>query len=150
MALEPEWELCAGDWAAFDLRHGTTRLRMQVKHSPARQSWHSDTCLPPRPRFSIAEKAGRWEGDKWVAEAGRNADIFVFGWHSRTDSEADHRDPDQWVFYVVAAEELPARKSISLATLAALANPATFATLADTVGECVPDKLKVDAVPPAP
>ncbi len=55
MALEPEWEHCAGDWAAFDFRHGRSGLRIQVKQSAARQSWHKDNCPPPRPRFSIAE-----------------------------------------------------------------------------------------------
>jgi hypothetical protein len=103
MALEPEWEHCAGDWAAFDFRERRSGLRIQVKQSAARQSWHKQQCPPARPRFSIAEKTGRWdEGDRWVAEPGRNADLFVFAWHKLTGETADHRDPLQWEFYVVA------------------------------------------------
>ena len=41
LALEPEWQLCAGDWAAFDLKQTDGPLRIQVKagigqpHCPA-------------------------------------------------------------------------------------------------------------------
>lgn len=129
MALEPDWKLCAGDWAAFDLRHAATGLRMQVKQSAARQSWHGDTCPPCRPRFSIAEKTGRWEGTSWIAEPGRNADVFVFAWHPVTDATADHREPDQWEFFVVPTAALPPAKSVSLAGLKSLADAVTFGAL---------------------
>ena len=41
VALEPEWQLCAGDWAAVDLKQADGPLRIQVKagigqpHCPA-------------------------------------------------------------------------------------------------------------------
>ena len=41
VALEPEWQLCAGDWAAFGLKQTDGPLRIQVKagigqpHCPA-------------------------------------------------------------------------------------------------------------------
>ena len=41
VALEPEWQLCAGDWAAFDLKQADGPLRIHVKagigqpHCPA-------------------------------------------------------------------------------------------------------------------
>jgi hypothetical protein len=60
MALEPEWEHCAGEWAACDLRERRSGLRIQVKQSAARQSWHKHPCPPAGPRFSIAEKTVRW------------------------------------------------------------------------------------------
>lgn len=145
MALEPDWELCAGDWAAFDLQHRTSKLRMQVKQSAARQSWHSGTCPIVRPCFSIAEKTGRWEGATWIAEPGRNADIYVFGWHPLTEVDADHRDPDQWLFYVVAAPILPTQKTISLTPLRKLASPTSFANLGRAVRACCAStKLKVE------
>lgn len=134
MALEPKWELCAGDWAAFDLRHTATGLRMQVRQSAARQSWHGDICPPCRPRFSIAEKTGRWEGATWIAEAGRNADIFVFAWHPVTDAAADHRERDQWEFFVVPTAALLPGKSISLASLKSLAGSVSFGGLTAEVG----------------
>lgn len=134
MALEPGWEHCAGDWAAFDFRERRSGLRIQVKQSAARQSWHKQQCPPASPRFSIAEKTGRWEeGDRWVAEPGRNADLFVFAWHPLTAEAADHRDPHQWEFYVVAERRLPARKSVSLAGVQALAEPVPIGALSDAI-----------------
>ena len=41
-ALEPEWALCADDWGACDLKQVSGPLRIQVKQSAARQSWHAD------------------------------------------------------------------------------------------------------------
>ena len=35
VALEPEWQLCGGDWAAFDLKQAGTPLRIQIKQSAA-------------------------------------------------------------------------------------------------------------------
>lgn len=138
MALEPDWQLCAGDWAAFDLRHIATGLRMQVKQSAARQSWHGDICPLSRPRFSIAEKTGRWEGVTWIAEPGRNADLLVFAWHPLTNTIADHRDPEQWLYYVVPNDALPAAKSLSLQALQRLVRPAGFSELPEIVNSHVP------------
>lgn len=134
MALEPEWEHCAGDWGPCDLRHPTTGRRIQVKQSAARQTWDAGTVARTNPRFSIAEKTGRYEdGATWIEEASRNAEIFVFGWHPRTDEDADHRDPHQWSFYIVPEPALPPQKSISLRAISLLAEPATFDGLAEAV-----------------
>jgi len=134
LALEPDWEHCSGDWGSCDLRHRTSPLRIQVKQSAARQSWHRAEPAARTPRFSIAHKIGRWEGgDKWVPEPGRNAEIFLFAWHPRTDEGADHRDADQWLFFVVPESRLPPTKSISLTGLLALAEPVPFAGLAAAV-----------------
>ena len=104
-------------------------LRIQVKQSAARQSWHATLSPTPRPCFAIATKTGRWEGPAWIAEPGRNAEIFVLAWHPVADDTADHRDPAQWLFYVVPETALPAQKSISLPVLARLASPVAFADL---------------------
>ena len=134
IALEPEWELCAGDWASCDLRHSQTGLRIQVKQSAARQSWHGEKCPVSTPRFSIAHKTGRWgDGDKWIEEPGRNADIFIFAWHARVDTAGDHRDPDQWEFHVVGETDLPGQKTLSLAAIRELAPPVSFARLKEAV-----------------
>jgi hypothetical protein len=68
-----------------------------------------------------------------VAEPGRNADLFFFAWHPLTADTADHRDPDQWEVYVVAERRLPARKSISLAGVQALAEPIPLGALSDAI-----------------
>ena len=147
-ALEPEWALCADDWGACDLKQVANLkavkrpLRIQAKQSAARQSWHADDSPPPpspqpRPRFSIAHKTGRWEGQTWIAEPSRNADLFIFGWHPVTDSSADHRDADQWLFYVVPEPALPPQKSISLFALQRLASAVSCEGLGEAVRQCV-------------
>jgi hypothetical protein len=131
LALEPQWTLCSGDWAAYDLIHPTSGLRVQVKQSAARQTWHKGECPPPKPRFSIAEKTGRLEaGDQWIAQRSRNADIFVFAWHPLTGDDADHRQPDQWLFYIVPEMTLPQQSSVSLAGVTRLASPVNVGGLA--------------------
>jgi hypothetical protein len=141
MALEPEWQGCGGDWASCDLVRPADGKRIQVKQSAAKQTWHKADARSPRPCFSIKEKTGRWEeGDRWIEERGRNAEIFIFAWHPVTDSTADHRDPTQWEFFVVPERALPPQTTISLSRVRQLAEPVGFDTLAAKVGS-VTDRL---------
>jgi hypothetical protein len=50
-----------------------------------------------------------------------------------TDDTADHRDPEQWRFYVAPARSLPSAKSIGLGKVALLANPCPFNALSEAV-----------------
>ena len=134
VALEPQWTLCGGDWGSCDLSQVAGPLRIQVKQSAARQSWHAVMSPTPRPCFSIAAKTGRWEGPTWIAEPSRNAEIFIFAWHPVADATADHRDPAQWLFHVVPETALPPQKSISLAVLQRLVAPVSFGELRGAVG----------------
>lgn len=120
MALEPNWKHCGGDYAGCDLIHPSTGRRIQVKQAAARQSWGISLAAP---RFSIAHKTGEWiDGARWVPGRSRNADIFIFAWHSGTDESADHRDPSQWRFHVVREADLPHQKSLGLTTIEELAS----------------------------
>ena len=41
--------------------------------------------------------------------AGRQAHLYTFAWHPITEpGKVDHREPGQWLFYVVPTSELPA------------------------------------------
>ena len=64
VALEPEWQLCAGDWAAFDLKQADGPLRIQVKQSAARQGWHATMSpVPPLLRHRHQDRPlGRADG----------------------------------------------------------------------------------------
>lgn len=135
IALEPEWEHCGVDWGSCDLVRTTDGLRIQVKQSAVRQSWHVPGSPRARPSYSIARKTGRWEGTNWIEEAGRNADIFIFGLHPVDDDSADHRDPKQWLFFVVAEGRLPDQDSMALSTLQSLAEPVAVNALKRKVEE---------------
>lgn len=90
----------------------------------------------PSRAFRSGKKAGRWEeGDRWVPEPGRNADIFIFAWHPVTSAEADHRDPNQWEFFVLPERELPTQATITLSRIRKLAEPVSFEALATRVKE---------------
>lgn len=133
MALGPEWQQCGSDWGSCDLVRASDGVRIQVKQTAVRQSWHIPGRPKARPRFSIARKTGRWEGPEWIDEPGRNADIFIFGLHLIDDVSADHRDPRQWLFFVVAERCLPDQDSIALSTLQSLADPVGIDELARSV-----------------
>jgi len=110
MGLEPDWRHVGGDYGHCDLVHAQTGLEMQIKQSAALQSWGLSKTAP---RFSIAYKTGKWiDGNNWRKGRSRNADIFTFAWHPQTDHAADHRDPEQWEYYLVAERALPQQDSI--------------------------------------
>ena len=89
---------------------------------------------PTRGHFSIAHKTGRYEDDgSWTEQRSRNADLLVFAWHPRTDPATDHREPDQWRFFVVPETALPPTQSLSLATLRTLGPDVSHAQLREAV-----------------
>jgi hypothetical protein len=132
-ALEPDWQSCSTDWGPCDLIRPADGLRIQVKQSAALQSWTKPDGPTPRPCFSIASKTGRYDGATWIPGSGRNAEIFIFAWHDRTDERADHRDAEQWQFFVVSERDLPDQKSIGLSTLRRHAEPVLFGAIAHQV-----------------
>ena len=132
------------DWAPWDLEHRPSGTRMEIKQSAALQTWHTHESARTRtPRFDIAPRTGYWTSDSvWINASGRLAHIYVFAWHPDTDPElADHRAPQQWLFFPVPAPQLPAlQKSIGLARLKQLVEPVDFSTLSATVREFVRDR----------
>lgn len=129
-AALPDWEWCSADYASCDFRR-PDGIRLEVKQSALRQSWGNKLA---RPGWDIAPRTGYWtDGVNWVAAPGRNADVYVLALHSIADETADHRDPTQWLFYTVAATDLPAQKTIGQTTLNRLAVPVNFGRLGNEV-----------------
>ena len=134
-ALDPEWQLPAAAWEAWDLEHSATSARMEVKQSAAQQVMLPGFKEKPSPpSFSIAPKQGYWNPD-WIAldPPRRVADIYVFAWHPVTGVAADHRRADQWRFYVAPEVDLPDQKTIGLKRVERLAHAVTYDELADAV-----------------
>src|SRR5260370_222980 len=107
-ALDSECVWCSGDWRGWDFEH-VTGCRLEVKQS-ARQTW-TGSRKPTVPIFDIRAGTGYFEGADWVADPRRFADIYVLAHHPIMDASADHRDPRQWRFHVVAAKRLPPSKT---------------------------------------
>jgi hypothetical protein len=120
LALAPDWQLCSGDWAGWDMVHRERGMRVQIRQSAARQSWKAKRPYPGA--FSVAPVTGYWrDGVDWVAAPGRHAELFVFAWHPVEDDSADHTDPSSWRFYVLSEHGLPAQKTISRRAVARMA-----------------------------
>ena len=109
------FRLVSGDWAGWDIEH-ESGARIEVKQSAACQPWTKPTSKPASGSFDIAPRTGNWVGgSEWVEKVGRQAHLYIFAWHPVTlADQPDHRDPDQWEFFVVKADDLPPnQKSIS-------------------------------------
>jgi hypothetical protein len=130
-ALEPDWEWCSGDWLGWDFEHADG-TRLEIKQSAARQTWTAPD-KPRTPAFDIRARSGYYLGAEWRAGNGRNAHIYLFAYHFVANTSADHRDPQQWLFYVVPADCLPAAKTIGLAKVASLSSAKPWGELLEAV-----------------
>ena len=118
--IEPYGWRYAGDaWGGFDFqrRDGS---RLEFKQSAAERPWSRARQLRTRGAFDIAPRTGYFHkgGTKYEPTAGRCAQTYVFAWHGRSGRRADHRNIDQWVFYVVPASSLKdGQRTISLSKI---------------------------------
>jgi hypothetical protein len=142
LALGEGFELVSADWAGWDIE-SSEGVRIEVKQSAAWQTW-SDATSEPKPSsavFDISARTGHWTagGAKWVPKAGRQAHLYIFAWHPITKpDEVDHRDPGQWLFYIVPMTELPAgQKTISQSVIAQRWRERRFSEIQDAVLELI-------------
>ena len=150
--LGPGWSLPwvdGWDWAPWDCQH-TSGARLEVKQSAARQSWDREAQAARRfPRFDIAPRTGYWtrDGGQWIEVPGRPADLYVFAWHDEGRASCcDQRDAGQWLFLVVAEQDLPVdRKRIGWADLQMIAPPCRIAGLKRAVETALPAKAALKA-----
>jgi hypothetical protein len=122
------WRHVGNNWAGWDFEHeiGT---RLELKQSAAWQTWDpvKQAALQSPEKggpgiFDIAWRTGWFDaaGAVWTQQAGRPAHLYVFAWNGQVGSAADHRDPDQWEFFIVPAVDLPVQKTLRLSRLKAI------------------------------
>lgn len=134
----PDWRWVSADYSPYDFEHpdGT---KLEVKQSSLRQSWV--TAKPSVPSWDIAARTGSYGDDGWLPKVGRNADIYVLALHGTTDDTTDHRDPDQWCFFVIPTAQLPSTKRLGVNAATRIAGGAVrFAELASTVRKVKSDQ----------
>lgn len=134
LLLEPAWRWCSGDWAAWDFERDDG-VRLEVKQSAAKQTWHSPSDKPSNCLFDIRARKGRYEGAAWFAEPGRQADVYVLTHHGVCGEDADQADPQQWRFYVILAADLPESASIGKGKVRRLAEELSASQLRAAVDE---------------
>lgn len=130
--LGESWRCVGGDWSGWDLQDSDSGLRAEVKQSAARQTWSDGPTRqgkPTKPIFDIEERTGYYTkgGSTWIAAPGRPADLYIFAWHPgfAPKEAVDHKDPEQWEFYLVAEPVLPkGQKTIGLSSLLKLPHQA--------------------------
>lgn len=127
----PDWRWCSADYAAYDFEH-EDKTRLEVKQAACRQTWTPKRPSPPS--WDIKPRTGAWlDGATWIPGVRRNADLYVLGLHPIMDDSADHRDPSQWLFYVLPTSCLPDIQRLSLARASKLTEPIRIEQLADKV-----------------
>ena len=127
-------------WAAWDCYHKSS-TRLEIKQSAARQLWHTEEISPNHSaRFDIKPRKGYWPPDlgddgAWIDKPGRFTDIYVFAWHGeRKKKTCDHRDANQWCFYVAKEQMLPkTQKTIGISSLEEIAKVCDISELQATV-----------------
>lgn len=135
-ALQPEWAWCAADWAGWDFERADG-VKLEVKQSAARQTWTKTGDGPGACRFDIKPRAGSYVGADWYPGVARQADIYVFAHHFEHRRSADHCDPTQWRFFVVAEHQLPPQaKTIGLSVVERLVGGCSIADLRTSVDDC--------------
>jgi hypothetical protein len=133
-AVLPDWGWCSSDYASYDFTRNN--IRLEVKQSAVRQTWSVERFS--RPSWDIAPRTGHWlNGITWVPAPGRNADLYILALHPVTNETADHRDPAQWLFFVVPTAYLPETKRIGLRAVEQLASAVSVEQLPNRVDEIV-------------
>lgn len=133
--LRPPWRL-TDTWTGWDLEQHETRARIEVKQSAALQTW--TTTGRSVPSFKVAPRSGYYADGAggWVSTGVmRHADLYIMAWHGEDDPlVADHRQPDQWQFFVVPEHTLKVgQQRISLNPLSELRPACTYPELAERV-----------------
>jgi len=124
-----DWEYIGEDWAGWDLTHKKDRTRIEIKSSAKMQTWGP---IKSPPRFNIEVAQGHYPDGVTYEQnktGERLAHHYIFAWHE----DDDHRDVDQWQFFVVTSGDLPkSQKSIGLNPLRKLTNPISTSELRKT------------------
>ena len=126
--LEPDgWRYVGDGWSGWDFERGERpEDRLEVKQSAAHQTWSDARNIQTRGAFDIRPRKGYFYegGTKYAGIPGRCAGVYVFAWNPIFGPDTDHRDPNQWEFYVVSASALPEnQRTISLSKIKRLADP---------------------------
>ncbi len=138
-ALGKEWKHVGLGWHPWDLQRsqGSTRIRIQVKHTAAVQLW-GDTVSrvlsfgwkPNPPSYFERDNPGEEiESEGWFC------DLFVFGIHDEANrSLVDQADPSQWTFMIIPVSDLRhGTNTMQLAKAKSMWNPVGWDRLHEEV-----------------
>lgn len=136
------WSYTGNGWGGFDFEH-TDGRRLEIKQSAAHQTWSEPRNLRTSGAFDIAARTGYYykNESKFAPTPGRCAQTYVFAWNPLYGRDPqsgelipDHRNPEQWEFYVVPVSQLPSgRKTIALSKIKAISKPVKLVKLSAAI-----------------
>ena len=112
-ALGEKCKIVGRDWHAWDLQIGDdfdifpNRIRLQLKNTARLQSWYDKTLKPSKCQWKLPISNKPSYFDEYHAgvpceDYGHLCDLYVLCHHPIEDfAIADHRDVNQWVFYLL-------------------------------------------------
>ena len=112
-ALGDQCIIVSEGWHAWDLQIGNSynefpeRIRIQVKNTATLQTWHNATEKLSKCRWVLKMRPKAAYFDEYnpnvpCEDYGYLCDVYILCHHPISDPQiADHRDPNQWDFYVV-------------------------------------------------
>lgn len=116
--LGPECGVVGGGWYSWDLQIGDDerrvpeRIRIQVKNSARTQPWNKvhKTKYSTVEWFASTRRRPEYIPAIPCEAYGFLCDLFILCAHIEEDWEiADHRNPEQWRFYIVRPSDIAAR-----------------------------------------
>ncbi len=146
------WRYVGERWNGWDFERPDHK-KLEVKQSAAHQTWPGP---PGKGRFDIGARTGFFDngGSKFVTSAGRQADVYVFAWNGKYGAETDHRNQDQWEFYVVPSSLLPSgQKTLALSGVKQLASqagqdaPRSIHALLSRMNDVLSDEMAQETIP---
>jgi len=129
------WRYVGDGWSGWDFER-SDGSRLEVKQSAANQTWSAPRNIQTRGAFDIAARTGYFYegGSKWANVPGRCAQTYLFAWNPVYGADTDHRNPEQWEFYIVAAALLPeGQRTIVLSKIKRMTASVKIAQLSHTV-----------------
>lgn len=130
------WRYTGAGRVSWDFEH-SDGCRLRVQQAAARQT-RSETHVPEaHPVFDIRP---RYDVDGGSTGSRGPADLYLIAWHPISSlQEADHRNVQQWQFYLLPARAIPqTQKTMGLARLRDLTaqrggGPVSFSAVAGAV-----------------
>lgn len=127
-ALEPTWRRAGATGSATAFERG--RYRLEVRQAAALRAGDEKPRREHEIGFDVRPRPERGEPKARAAREPWATTTFLFAFHGEGDPEfADHRDPEQWRFFLVPQEALPTRWRVTLPAVRRLAPELRFGDL---------------------
>lgn len=126
--LEPRWRRAGAIGSASAFERG--RYRLEVRQAAALRAMDEEPRREHEIGFDVRPRPEAQEPRTRAAREAGATTTFLFAFHGEGDPDfADHRDPEQWRFFLVPRQALPTRWRVTLPAVRRLAPELRFGDL---------------------